>query len=345
MPRGTHLFWLPAALPLLWGYAVRSPDASAAVPPTGGSGIVYFVDGAGGFEASSRIFRESAAAEKMPLEVRPFRWTHGFCRVLADETHAAHMQRVGRQLADLVLQCRHESPGRPVFLVGHSAGCGVVLTAAEDLPPATVERIVLLAPAVSVEHDLRPALASSRGASTCFTASTTGPVWVWASAWPERRIATGRWRRPARSAFGRSSPVRATPCCMPSYGSIPGTEICPGPAIPADISAPIKRGSCALSCCRSSPSRPRRWMAISNDGRLRLRRSSKQLASIPATAHEHDLALRQRGRRRAGAISLPSYQQKCAGQSPIVAGKDATGRRTRGKLKGRKTRTNHQLGR
>jgi hypothetical protein len=38
----------------------------------------------------------------------------------------------------------------------------VVLAAAEVLPPASVERIVLLAPSVSAGYDLRPALACAR---------------------------------------------------------------------------------------------------------------------------------------------------------------------------------------
>jgi hypothetical protein len=37
-----------------------------------------------------------------------------------------------------------------------------VLAAVEILPPGSVDRIVLLAPAVSAEHDVRPALACAR---------------------------------------------------------------------------------------------------------------------------------------------------------------------------------------
>jgi len=146
---------------LVCGYAVLGPTAAAVAfaPPWAGPGIVFVVEGAGGFEASSRTLRQVVAEEGRPLEVRRFRWTHGYCRVLADEMHATHLQREGKRLADLVMHCRQQTPAQPIFLVGHSAGCGLVLTAAETLPPGSVERIVLLSPAVSVQHDLRPALA------------------------------------------------------------------------------------------------------------------------------------------------------------------------------------------
>jgi pimeloyl-ACP methyl ester carboxylesterase len=148
--------WLPSCA-LLSLSATPPPNTVPCVP----LGVVFVVDGAGGFEASSRTLRQTIAEEKLPLEVRAFHWTHGYCRVLADQMHTTHLRREGQRLAEFVLRCRHEAPGRPVYLVGHSAGCGVILIATEYLPPNTVERIVLLAPAVSPQHDLRPALRSA----------------------------------------------------------------------------------------------------------------------------------------------------------------------------------------
>ncbi|HWG44134.1 MAG TPA: alpha/beta fold hydrolase [Gemmataceae bacterium] len=162
MKQGTRLSWPLATFLLLSSYVVLCPQgAAAAAPACATQGIVFVVDGAGGFEAASRTFRETVIAEKMPLEVRVFHWTHGYCRVFADQMHATHMTRSGRHLADEVLRCHEASPGQPIYLVGHSAGCGVILRAAANLPPDTLERIVLLAPAVATDHDLRPALASA----------------------------------------------------------------------------------------------------------------------------------------------------------------------------------------
>jgi pimeloyl-ACP methyl ester carboxylesterase len=154
--------WRLAVFLCLPGCGVLSCNvSSAAAPPCIRRGILFVVDGAGGFEEASRSIRQTAAEENLPFEVRSVDWTHGFCRVFSDQVHKEHLQREGCKFAELVLQCRHESPNTPIVLMGHSAGCGVVLLAAENLPPNTVERIVLLAPAVSNKYDLRRALRSS----------------------------------------------------------------------------------------------------------------------------------------------------------------------------------------
>ena len=57
---------------------------------------------------------------------------------------------------------RHTYPNSPIYLMGYCAGSCIVLNAAEQLPPATVDRIVLLAPSVSSHYDVRQALKASR---------------------------------------------------------------------------------------------------------------------------------------------------------------------------------------
>jgi pimeloyl-ACP methyl ester carboxylesterase len=117
--------------------------------------------GAGGWDDAYNAIRDTAAEDHLPLDIRVYHWGHGFRRVLADQMHGSHMRRAGQGLAEVVLRCRQESPGVPISLIGHSAGAAVVLEAAEHLPPGTLEHIILLAPAVSYKHDLRPALASA----------------------------------------------------------------------------------------------------------------------------------------------------------------------------------------
>jgi pimeloyl-ACP methyl ester carboxylesterase len=62
-----------------------------------------------------------------------------------------------------VANYRHAFPDRRIYLVGHSAGCHVILAAAAYLPANSVDHIVLLAPSVSACYDLRPALRCARG--------------------------------------------------------------------------------------------------------------------------------------------------------------------------------------
>ncbi len=74
----------------------------------------------------------------------------------------AHLEARAAELADLIREQHRREPNRPVYLIGHSAGAGLVLRTAELLPAASVERIILLSPAVSAHYDLRPALTATR---------------------------------------------------------------------------------------------------------------------------------------------------------------------------------------
>jgi pimeloyl-ACP methyl ester carboxylesterase len=125
-------------------------------------GVVFCADGAGGFNGTTRALREALAAECVPLAVEAADWSHGYGRILADQMDGDHAVCAGRRLAQRVASWREACPGRPVYLAAHSAGSAVVLAAAECLPAGSVERIVLLAPAVSADYDLRPALRSAR---------------------------------------------------------------------------------------------------------------------------------------------------------------------------------------
>jgi pimeloyl-ACP methyl ester carboxylesterase len=139
----------------------HKPATEAKASTSSRQALVIVLDGAGGFEAASRTMQKTAAECNMPLEVVGFHWTHGYLRVFSDQMHASHIRQQGQKLAEFLLTCRQQAPDRPIYLVGHSAGCGVALVAAEALPPNTLKRIVLMAPAVSAKHDLRAALRSS----------------------------------------------------------------------------------------------------------------------------------------------------------------------------------------
>ena len=77
--------------------------------------------------------------------------------------HLTNLQRNRRQakgIAHRILEYQSTFPGRPVHLVGHSGGGGMAILAMEYLPPESkVTSAILLAGAVSRQHDLRRALA------------------------------------------------------------------------------------------------------------------------------------------------------------------------------------------
>lgn len=125
-------------------------------------GVIFVADGAGDFQATSAAFRQAAQDLKLPLCVETIEWSHGYARVLADQVDRDHSVAQGRQLAGRIVARKQITPCVPIYLVAHSAGTGVVLAAAEALPPNCVDRMVLLAPAVSSCYDLRPVLRTTR---------------------------------------------------------------------------------------------------------------------------------------------------------------------------------------
>lgn len=132
------------------------------VPPCGctapNADVVFVADGSGDFRTTSRVLCESVNACSVPLRVETVVWSHGYGRMLADHVdHCNHLEE-GRRLAANIAAVMQSCPERGVYLVGHSSGAAVVLAAAEASPPGSIERIVLLAPAVAHKYDLRPAL-------------------------------------------------------------------------------------------------------------------------------------------------------------------------------------------
>jgi pimeloyl-ACP methyl ester carboxylesterase len=124
--------------------------------------VAFCADGAGNSGGLSTALREAVTAEQLPLCVETVAWSYGPGRYLADQIDYGHARAAGEQLAARISAYRQSYPDSKVCLVAHSAGSAVVLAAAENLPPASVERIVLLAPAVSSTYDLRPALCTAR---------------------------------------------------------------------------------------------------------------------------------------------------------------------------------------
>jgi hypothetical protein len=119
------------------------------------------------------------AGDRVPHEVRGYRWTHGVGQPLKDLQDFRHLRRKAEELAAEVRSVTAESPRRPVYLVGRSGGAGLVLAAAELLPPATLERIVLLSAAVSPDCDLTAALLATRGGIVSYYSELDQAVLNW----------------------------------------------------------------------------------------------------------------------------------------------------------------------
>jgi pimeloyl-ACP methyl ester carboxylesterase len=142
--------------------------ADAAPVATARPGVVFVIGGIGGLDPLNFWVPLTLPRAGVPHEVRNFPWTHGKGRILRDLQDLRHLLGKGAELADAVRAVKAAEPDRPVYLLAHSAGTAVALAAAEQLPPGTLERIVLLSAAVSPDYDLRPALRATRGELVTF---------------------------------------------------------------------------------------------------------------------------------------------------------------------------------
>jgi hypothetical protein len=131
-------------------------------PPTASGGVVFVVDGVGGFQLFCASVRWSLPRAGVHHEVREFNWSHGFGQLLKDLQDTRHLLRKAEELAAEIRRVKAERPDDPVFVVAKSGGTGPALAAVEQLPPATLERLVLVSSALSPGYDLRQALRATR---------------------------------------------------------------------------------------------------------------------------------------------------------------------------------------
>jgi pimeloyl-ACP methyl ester carboxylesterase len=179
-------------------------------------GVVFVANGAGDFRTVTENLGKVIAETGTPLEVETLPWSRGYRRYIADQVdHANHLEQ-GRRLATLVQSYRRTYPERRVYLVAHSAGCAVVLAGAELLPHDSVERIILLAPSVCQNYDLRPALIVARSGIDVFHSDEDrlilgAGIRIFGSAERDCRTAAGR---------GGFRPVISCPTDAALYGKL-----------------------------------------------------------------------------------------------------------------------------
>jgi predicted alpha/beta hydrolase family esterase len=155
--------WAVLLLPFVFAFP---PSRATADVPSGPCPVpetrVFVADGCGNLSVTASALARAATDAGAALCVERWRWSHGTAQVFRDHYGHANRQAHGLALADAVAAHRRARPADRICLVGHSSGCAVILAAAEALPPHSIDRIVLLAPAVSSEYDLGRALCSSR---------------------------------------------------------------------------------------------------------------------------------------------------------------------------------------
>jgi len=124
--------------------------------------LAIVADGVGSFDVCGTGLRYVMGAEGFSHAVEVCPWGHGFGRWLADLTDVTNRDAKARSIAEIIKGFKTAWPDEPVYVVAKSAGSGVVVKALELLDQDTVERVILLAPALSPRYDLSSALHAVR---------------------------------------------------------------------------------------------------------------------------------------------------------------------------------------
>jgi pimeloyl-ACP methyl ester carboxylesterase len=142
------------------GLASLGGNTATSQTVQGARGVVFVANGIGNVDFLSFQMDRLARSARLPLTIQEVPW--GATNLVADVRDWENYREKGGQLARRIRVVRQNRPGLPIYLMGYSGGCAVVLSAAEQLQADAVDRIILIGPAVSGNYDLRPALARTR---------------------------------------------------------------------------------------------------------------------------------------------------------------------------------------
>lgn len=126
---------------------------------TAGDDVVFVVHGVGGAGASGGVVK---ALKQDGRSVRSFQWGAPAPLFFLNFSSKSVHDRAESALATALMQWHTKHPAGRIDLVGHSAGCGVILGALPRLN-FNAHQVVLLSPSVSPGYDLNPALAKISG--------------------------------------------------------------------------------------------------------------------------------------------------------------------------------------
>jgi hypothetical protein len=165
--------WLVGFVGLFLASGCAMDRVSPDIP--GEHGITYYLDGAGGGGLVTNWGRGvKTGLEKGGYrgEFREFKWQTGM-GVLADQVSSVDYKRSkARELAAQIVQYTRANPGKPINLVGLSAGTAVAVYTLEALPKwCTVDVVVLLGSSIEANYNLTRALQRVEDQVYVFTSS------------------------------------------------------------------------------------------------------------------------------------------------------------------------------
>lgn len=135
--------------------------------------MVFYLDGAGGGHALSPWawgVQQGLMTAGFPGDVYTFPWNTGLGATADESAGIDYKRREARKLAGSIRRYQDAYPGRPVTLIGFSAGTAIAVFALEELPRSRqVDDVVLLGSALSRRYDLTEALRRVRDRFVVYT--------------------------------------------------------------------------------------------------------------------------------------------------------------------------------
>jgi pimeloyl-ACP methyl ester carboxylesterase len=129
------------------------------------AGLVLCLDGVGGYDWLPRLLRRGLDRGGVKAAIVIYHWSIGPLGLwVADLLLRRRNRRAARALARTIAAYQQWKPGRPVTVIGHSAGGAMAAWVLEALPAGClVERALLLAPALAPSYNLGPAARGVQG--------------------------------------------------------------------------------------------------------------------------------------------------------------------------------------
>ena len=132
--------------------------------PLEGQNLVVLVPGCAGDGFWYNDLRQSVAASQPARTVRTFEWGLPLPLYMLNLQDPKIHSKAEKALAKALKSWRDRYPSGHLTLLGHSAGCGVILGSLSRIDkPVDVENVVLLAPSVSPNYQISPALRQIAG--------------------------------------------------------------------------------------------------------------------------------------------------------------------------------------
>jgi pimeloyl-ACP methyl ester carboxylesterase len=132
----------------------------------GSKKVIIALDGVGGTVIMPQTLALAMKWSGSDHTVQKFFWTHGIGQPLKDLQDSDNIEKKSLELFALLQKFLAE--GASVQVVAKSGGSIIAVKALERLPSGSVDRLVLLSPAISPGYDLSPALRAVDKKMVCF---------------------------------------------------------------------------------------------------------------------------------------------------------------------------------